>query len=125
MIAGWKAGKHGVTNMTTDQPDRRVSGFMENGFAVAMIALLAFLLTRLLAVGTGSVGTAAIAISFVHTAFRIAMFLILVQGVLELFGRERLLLRPDWQRFGGFITGLAMLACGASLMTSLLPFVLA
>jgi hypothetical protein len=112
--------------MTMDgKPDRRVSGFMENGFAVAMVAIVASVLARLLSEGVDSISTTAVAFSFVQTAFRIALFLILVQGVLELAGRERLLLRPDWQRFGGFITGLAMMACGASLMACLLPFVLA
>lgn len=105
-------------------PDRRVSGFMENGFAVAMVALVAFLFTRFLSEGGESFSTTAIAFTFVRSAFRIGMLLILMQAVLELFGRERLLLRPDWQRFGGFITGLAMLACSASLLTCLLPFIL-
>lgn len=111
--------------MTMDaKQDRRVSGFMENGFAVAMVALVAFLFARFLSEGGASFSTTAVAFSFVQTAFRIGLFLILMQAVLELFGRERLLLRPDWQRFGGFITALAMLAASASLLTSLLPFVL-
>lgn len=112
--------------MTMDgRQDRRVSGFMENGFAVAMVALVAFLFANFLSAGGDSFSTTAVAFSFVQTAFRIALFLILVQAVLELMGRERLLLRPDWQRFGGFITGLALLACASALMASLVPFVFA
>lgn len=105
-----------------DRSPRRVSGFMENGFAVAMVAVVAFLLARDLSSGGGA---DLIAFGFVQTAFRIALLLMLVQGVLEIFGREGLLLRPDWQRFGGFVTALAMMACGAALMTCTLPLLFA
>lgn len=112
--------------MTVDgHQDRRVSGFMENGFAVAMVAMVAFMLANFLSVGGDSFSTTAVAITFVQTAYRIALFLIMLQAALELFGRERLLLRQDWQRFGGFIIGLAMLACASALMTCLIPFVFA
>jgi hypothetical protein len=98
---------------------------MENGFAVAMAAIVVFVIAGAVSNGNDPDAIRALIGGFVKTAFRIAFLLILIQASLEVFGREGLLLRPDWQRFGGFATGLAMLACGGALMASLVPYLLA
>ncbi len=113
-----------MVTATEGKTGRKVSGFLENGFAVALVAVLAALMVNLIAVPPFTPAEE-VAITFVDTAFRIALFMMLVQGGLELFGRESVLLRPDWQRFCGFITGLAMIACGSAVMATLFPLLFA
>lgn len=96
----------------------KVSGFLENGFATVLVAVIAWCVSAVISDGGLPFE---IATSLVDAAIRISCLLILIQGVSEILGREKVLLRADWQRFGGMATGIAMIACAGAVMSALVP----
>lgn len=99
----------------------KVSGFLENGLATVLVAVIAWCLSAV--ISEGGLGLE-IASSLVDTALRISCLLILIQGISEIIGRETVLLRGDWQRFAGMATGVAMMACAGAVMSTLIPALL-
>ncbi|MGY3582216.1 hypothetical protein ACVIGB_000859 [Bradyrhizobium sp. USDA 4341] len=99
----------------------KVSGFLENGFATVLVAVIAWCVSAF--ISEGGVGLD-IASSLIDAAFRISCLLIVIQGISEIIGREKVLLRADWQRFGGMATGIAMMACAGAVMSTLVPVIL-
>jgi hypothetical protein len=96
----------------------KVSGFLENGCATVLVAVIALCVSAFISEGGVPLE---IASSLVDTALRISCLLILIQGISEIVGREKVLLRADWQRFGGLATGVAMMACAGAVMSTLVP----
>jgi hypothetical protein len=96
----------------------KVSGFLENGCATVLVAVIAWCVSAFISEGGVQLE---IASSLVDAALRISCLLILIQGISEIIGREKVLLRADWQRFGGLATGVAMMACAGAVMSTLVP----
>ena len=111
--AGAKAPEHDL------RP--KVSGVLENGFATVLLAVTAWGLSAIISEGGSRLE---IASSLVDTALRISCLLILIQGISEIIGREKVLLRADWQRFAGLATGVAMMACAGAVMSAVIPALL-
>lgn len=99
----------------------KVSGFLENGFATVLLSVSAWGLSAIVSEGGLRLE---IASSLVDAAFRISCLLILIQGISEIIGREKVLLRADWQRFAGLATGVAMMACAGAVMSAVIPALL-